>query len=360
MTEGNFISILYASSILLVGILQIFVNSLSKKGYVFGIRLDENSDGLRNINKKYKLVTLILTLALGAIQYLISLVTNNVGWISLYFFLSLGFIMVPLIWANKEIRKISKSSKQERKKLVSIGGERKISYKPILLIYGLCLALIIGGSLYLFLNYENLPDKLIMHTDFSGNVTDIQDKTLTNVFMPSFISLGNLALFAMVNYFLIKARPRLSQEDPERSLADNTKAKNLWSYYLGINALLMTILFQIGITSFSFGGGDGLVNILTGLTLVTSIGGVIYLGFKVGTDGSRLNNLSYTSFEEDDDNWILGSTIYNNPDDPALFVNKRIGVGMTINIARPMGKVILALSLIILIVSLVALFKYSA
>ena len=123
MTEGNFISILYASSILLVGILQIFVNSLSKKGYVFGIRLDENSDGLRKINKKYKLITLILTLALGSIQYLISFVTNNVGWISLYFFLSLGFIMVPLIWANKEIRKISKSSKQERKKLVSIGGK---------------------------------------------------------------------------------------------------------------------------------------------------------------------------------------------------------------------------------------------
>lgn len=360
MTEGNFISILYASTILLVGILQVFVNSFSKKGYVFGIRLDENRDDLRKINKKYKPITLILTLALGSIQYLISLVTNNVGWISLYFFLSLGLIMIPLIWANKEIRKISKSSKQDRKKLVSLGGEVKISYKAIFLIYGLCLVLIIITSLYLYLNYDKLPDKLIMHTDFSGNVTDIQDKTLTNVFMPSFISLGNLALFAMVNYFLIKARSRLSQEDPERSLADNTKAKNLWSYYLGINALLMTILFQIGITSFSFGGGDGLVNILTGLTLITSIGGVIYLGFKVGTDGSRLNNLSYTSFEEDDDYWNLGSTIYNNPDDPALFVNKRIGVGMTINIARPMGKVILALSLIILIVSLVALFKYSA
>ncbi|WP_311530974.1 DUF5808 domain-containing protein [uncultured Anaerococcus sp.] len=360
MTEGNFISTLYASTILLIGILQIFVNSISKKGYVFGIRLDENSDGLRKINKKYKLVTLILTLALGAIQYLISFVTNNVGWISLYFFLSLGLIMIPLIWANKEIRKITKPSKQDKKKMVSIGYERKISYKAIGFIYGLSLALIIGTSLYLYLNYDKLPDRLIMHTDFNGNVTDIQDKTLANVFMPSLISLANLALFAMVNYFLIKARPRLSQEDPSRSLADNMKAKNLWSYYLGINALLMTILFEIGITSFSFGKGDNLVNILTGLTLITSIGGVIYLGFKVGTDGSRLNNLSYTSFEEDDDNWILGSTIYNNPDDPALFVNKRIGVGMTINIGRPMGKAILVISIIILIVSLVALFKYSA
>lgn len=360
MTEGNFISILYASNILLVGILQIFVNSFSKKGYVFGIRLDENRDDLRKINKKYKLITLILTLALGAIQYLISLVTNNVGWITLCFFLSLGLIMVPLIWANKEIRKITKSSKQDKKKIVSLGGERKISYKPIGLLYGLCLVLIIITSLYLYLNYDKLPDKLIMHTDFSGNITDIQDKTMAKVFMPSLISLGNLALFAMVNYFLIKARPRLSQEDPSRSLADNARAKNLWSYYLGINALLMTILFQIGITRFSFGGDEGLVNILTGIIFVTSIGGVIYLGFKVGTDGSRLNNLSYTSFEEDDDYWILGSTIYNNPNDPALFVNKRIGVGMTINIARPMGKVILALSIVILIASLIALFKYSA
>ena len=59
---------------------------------------------------------------------------------------------------------------------------------------------------------------------------------------------------------------------------------------------------------------------------------LIYLGIKVGTDGSRLDKMEDFSFEEDDKYWILGAGFYNNPDDPAIFVPKRVGVGYTINI----------------------------
>lgn len=46
---------------------------------------------------------------------------------------------------------------------------------------------------------------------------------------------------------------------------------------------------------------------------------------------------------DDDDKWILGS-FYYNPDDRRLNVEKRMGVGATINIGHPAGKVIMAVS----------------
>ncbi len=45
-------------------------------------------------------------------------------------------------------------------------------------------------------------------------------------------------------------------------------------------------------------------------------------------------------FRDDDRYWSWGF-FYNNPDDPAVFVPKRYGMGWTVNFGRPLGKVFL-------------------
>ena len=64
------------------------------------------------------------------------------------------------------------------------------------------------------------------------------------------------------------------------------------------------------------------------------------------------------SFEEDDKYWILGGHFYNNPYDPAIFVAKRIGVGYTINIGRPLGKLIMIIIYGFVICSLISMFIF--
>lgn len=54
---------------------------------------------------------------------------------------------------------------------------------------------------------------------------------------------------------------------------------------------------------------------------------------------------------DDERYWLLGGLIYNNPDDPALFVINRWGIGITVNLAHPLGVrvavgILLALALI--------------
>jgi uncharacterized membrane protein len=49
---------------------------------------------------------------------------------------------------------------------------------------------------------------------------------------------------------------------------------------------------------------------------------------------------TFTGFRDDDRYWY-GDFFYNNPDDPAVFVPKRYGLGWTVNFGQPMGKLIL-------------------
>lgn len=41
---------------------------------------------------------------------------------------------------------------------------------------------------------------------------------------------------------------------------------------------------------------------------------------------------------DDERYWLAGGFFYNNPDDPALFVLNRWGVGITLNLAHPMAR----------------------
>lgn len=267
---------------------------------------------------------------------------------------------LPLIIYNKNLKNMTQGLSQDKRKIIAIdNNEGKADLRKIMAIaYGASLLLIVGVSIFLYINYDKIGDKIIMHTDFEGNVTDMRDKTYLNVFYPGLISLASLAMFYFINLMVIKVRPRISKENPEKSLENNRKAKKVWTYYIGLNAFVMTLLFEIGVNFLALKNTSLPLYILTGLTILLSIGGVIYLGIKVGTDGSRLDKMEEFSFEEDDKYWILGGHFYNNPYDPAIFVAKRIGVGYTINIGRPLGKLLMIIIYGIVICSLISMFIF--
>lgn len=58
----------------------------------------------------------------------------------------------------------------------------------------------------------------------------------------------------------------------------------------------------------------------------------------------------------DDDRYWYGGIFYNNPDDPDVFVPKRYGLGWTVNLGNPQGRlfmiVILLLPLVMLILTI--------
>ncbi len=55
----------------------------------------------------------------------------------------------------------------------------------------------------------------------------------------------------------------------------------------------------------------------------------------------------------DDDRYWIGGLFYNNPDDPAVFVPKRYGLGWTVNFGNPRGKFFLIGTLLLPLVLLI-------
>jgi len=88
---------------------------------------------------------------------------------------------------------------------------------------------------------------------------------------------------------------------------------------------------------------------------------VIYVTIKVGQGGYALSKAekdfspSDASVTDDDAHWVFFGTFYNNPNDPTLFPEKRVGVGWALNIGLPAGKAILIVTAVLLIGLIVAI-----
>ncbi|HZO71271.1 MAG TPA: DUF5808 domain-containing protein [Ktedonobacteraceae bacterium] len=55
----------------------------------------------------------------------------------------------------------------------------------------------------------------------------------------------------------------------------------------------------------------------------------------------------------DDDRYWYGGIFYNNPDDPDVFVPKRYGIGWTVNLGHPRGRLFMTALLLLPLVMLI-------
>jgi uncharacterized membrane protein len=81
---------------------------------------------------------------------------------------------------------------------------------------------------------------------------------------------------------------------------------------------------------------SGLLVVLIGVILIAIIV-VLFLPAqrKAGTPADHYRS-DYVY--RDDDRYWYGGFFYNNPDDPAVFVPRRYGMGWTVNFGNPKGK----------------------
>lgn len=90
--------------------------------------------------------------------------------------------------------------------------------------------------------------------------------------------------------------------------------------------------------------------------LVTTLVSVGIYAVKVGQGGSRIKikgdspNLEDMIAAVEDDRYWKGGMFYVNKDDPSILVEKRFGVGWTLNFGRPLSWIVLFLPLIIIFV----------
>lgn len=212
--------------------------------------------------------------------------------------------------------------------------------------------------------YPNLPNKVATHWDFNGNVNGYQNKSTFLIYQMPLMELFITSIFFLCYKIIGWSKKQISAVNPEESKTRNKLFRRILSIYMTFSAIAMTIFLSIINSQIMkiIDINDKYIMYFSLIFTLSIIIATILLEVKVGQGGSNLKlnykNDNKNNFinKDDDDHWILGNTIYYNKEDPSLFIEKRFGIGWTINAGRPLGLIIYISLILIIIVSIIASF----
>lgn len=188
--------------------------------------------------------------------------------------------------------------------------------------------------------YKQTP----MQYNFTGKVTNWAAKSYRTVLIMPIMQVYLTLLFLFINVVIARAKQQVSAENPEQSLRKNLIFRRRWSAYIIIIGTGLTLLFTFIQLSFTFPVNQQLLIILPPIFSIGVTIGAIALAIITGQGSSRLKMGTAKDgkvIDRDDDHyWKLGQ-FYFNKSDPSLFLEKRFGIGWTINGAHPIAWIIL-------------------
>ncbi|WP_188455955.1 DUF1648 domain-containing protein [Virgibacillus oceani] len=326
-----------------------FVPYLTRKTESFGVTIPEevyHYPEIKSMRKQYVFVTGILSTLVMIVFFLLgSMFENNEEMMSIWFGILIGayivcsFIVYLVFHHNMKKMKHNEDWSEKKSQLVVIDTgfrKQKLNHSNLWFIIPFFAA--IATMVITFQNYHLIPDKIPMQYNLDGEVTNWTDKTYKSVLMMPIMQVYLILLFLFINTMIAKAKQQVSAENPKESMRKNVIFRKRWSAYIIITGIAITLLFSFIQLSFIYPINQQLLTILPLVISIGIIAGAIVLSFTTGQGGSRLKtseDINGNVIDRDDDRyWKLGQ-FYFNKNDPALFLEKRFGVGWTINFARP-------------------------
>jgi len=223
-------------------------------------------------------------------------------------------------------------------------------------LYALPMIITIGLIAYTATQYNNMPSMIPTHWGPSGQADAFSPKTPFSVIALLLILLIMQGMMLGINVFTKRSGIKLNATKRKTSQVQQLSFRKYTSWLLFMTSVLMTVLFGfLQLTTIHEGLGSTalMLALPLGFLLITLIATAVY-AFKVGQSGSRINveieDTSITGITDiDDDKYWKAGVFYVNKDDSSIFVEKRFGVGWTINFANPIGYVILVAPLLLIL-----------
>lgn len=357
------------SVILLVLMLLPIVLSLSFMPYLtretisFGVTVSEEtyrSEPLRRMRRSYATLSLILHgfLLIAGLVILLqpggAAAQGTVFAVGIGLMVAISIVLNLVFHLNMKKRQPSLPSAPAEKSKVIVDTEFRRNKLIWSNTWFLVHAAITAGSVLLTLaNYDAIPDQIAMKFDFAGNVTRFADKSVQTVLFPNFMQVVMTLLFLFINWSIHHSKQQTYAGDPERSVRQSTLFRRSWSLYTLISGLAMVLLFSFIQLNMLHPMDTDLIMLISLAVPVFVVLFAAVLSFVTGQGGSRIGrkrDASAVQPANDDRYWKLGG-VYYNPQDPSIFVEKRMGIGWTLNFAHPAGWIILGGVLIVIAVA---------
>ncbi|AWB43354.1 hypothetical protein DCC85_03360 [Paenibacillus sp. CAA11] len=344
-----------------VATMQVFLPYLTRENISFGVTVSEevyHSEPVVRMRKQYARTCAVLNGALLLIFATVTIAGNEsiqAYAIPAYILFILGCSTALHIRFHRKMKdykaQLPAEATQPAKLTLdtSFRKRRMVLSSRWYLIHLVIIGVSIGAALAL---YDRFPDTIPMQYDFQGQVTRSVEKSYRSILFPNIMQLLMTGLLLFINLIILRSKQQLSPSNPEQSARQNAAFRYRWSVFNLLASLVLILLF-------AFMQWTMLYPVNMQVSLLVSLGmpllivfGAIYLSINTGQGGSRIGKKGSLGAEapiNDDNAWKLGS-IYYNPKDPAVFVEKRMGVGWTVNFARPLAWVFLFAPLVLIVI----------
>ncbi len=354
--ELNFIVGIMGLSWLIIILAIAFTPYFIRKNISFGISVPENeynNPRLKALRHIYTIGCLAAGLILAAMSSVCYIWINaeNIIWIQLAsIFLYLVLSILFYFYVRKKVKSIKQESnwKVDSKAVAEISEKsagNKTLHTAWYLLYLIVIAITILAAIF---KYPSLPVQIPMHYNIAGEVDRYAPKSIgTFAIMPVMQLLIGM-LFAGINV-------AVSTSKRQRNFKKGNAFRGLMSMILFAIGFMVMLLFTCVQLAMLNTLSEKLMSVLPIAFLIATFVICIYLAIRVGQGGSRLKgtNDNPINMVDDDSHWV-GGFFYCNKSDPSIFVEKRFGIGYTMNFGNPIS-IIAAIALLLLIAALLIL-----
>ena len=372
-------NLFFAINLLLVltmGVMLTVLPLITRKSLLFGVRIPEPAlvhPEVRQLKAIYLVVLAVLsvlTLAAALAIHLVRPAFNLIGSLYLPWPLLIGqFLTTVALW-----RQAKRLKARENWQVAHLGTAETRSSLARTRFGGLpwawylgSLALIVLAALVSLAVYPSMPQTIVTHWNAAMEPDAWADKSLIHVLITPIIALVMLLIMLLSNLAVYRTKLQVSLENPALSYAQH-RVYRLWmSHMLGFITAVMTMMFlafQPMILNL-WVPSSALMILIILVTSTLMIVPAIVVSVKAGQGGTRLKPAitdadiaaagladalrpASRSGRGDDRFWKLGM-FYVNPEDPALFVEDRLGNNGGLNYARPLAWVLVVVLLVLVI-----------
>lgn len=331
-----------------LGLLAIILSSVpfvTRSSECFGINVGTKLSGSNQLLKwKRQYVVLTGSLAAGFFLFIL-FVPWFLGVLIFYLAFSFGIYLIyhfrTKSWKKKQIA----NGNLEEQAIVMV--EASYDKEKFILsswYYFIPFLLFLLTLFLTFLLYDQAPTQFPAHWKLNGVFETEKAKTPVHALIWPASQFFAILTFLGIHLTIQKSKRIIDLDNPDISLTRMKRANALYSRLMFGASLLMVLFFGFLQCSFLLHWSWTTVRVGFIVLWILLLIALFWLTFFVGQGGSRLKVMGIrrerNMVQKDDRYWKLG-IFYFNRLDPALFIEKRFGIGWTVNLARPIIWIIL-------------------
>lgn len=331
---------------------------LSRKNVLFGVvfgsgEIRANPEA-KKIVHRFIAASVLLAAALAALCVFFLLSARNDSAIAFIFTIAVlvlvGVEGIPFIVANRSMKALKETILDPNlvsdRITVGLGTEAENENRTIRAAWFLLLLIPVAvSSVLAAVYYPNMPETIATHFNAAGMADAWQTKSPGMLMFPITMQIVLAALFFLLGMFMRKA-PSAVKGSPGAAPGYGAFRRFIIGWLIGFGLIIQVNFINI-ILLYAGHSMDMVVwTIVFFVLIIASVVILFAVFFRMRRRGPE------GKVYDDDKRWVLGM-FYYNPSDPSVFVEKRTGIGQTLNFGHPAAWIIIGAIIGFVIISLV-------